>query len=986
MADEDFDDIAGDGIQPEADDLKKKAVAQSTQASGLTPEDQSRGVLHYGETHEGDATSTSLTETAFFQDGSSEPSMDEDVIQDPNSVSAETTPRVATASQDPDRQSALEEDIPKEAESRPSGDADKSSAQSVKPGGFDGGSATNEAEPGINSGVGGHQGTEVPDEGSEEERGQATADEDAEAGGEDQTSAGSDVPEKGESRATERDKKIEDVNDAPSQLTLSNHAIEENAEGAIVGTLSVTDPDANETHSFAISDDRFEIVDGQVKLKDGVSLDHEEVADLAFEIVATDSGGNSVMQRFEIAVEDVNETPTQLSLSNSAVAESTDGAVVGFITVTDEDIGDSHSFVVSDDRFEVLDGQVKLKDGVSLDHEEAASLTLEVTAIDSEGNTFDQSFEIAVADVPDVTLGTGFHAKYFDMNQSIRAIDDVDWDGPVTHQELVDDIDYTNSANSFWDGGSRDTFGVQITGNIEVEEGGVYNFHIGGDDGVVLYIDGKEVVDNDGLHGFRTRSGEVELEPGAHVIEVRYFENYGHAGLKVEWEGPDTDGRELLSSPEMDDLQTVNGMPVTVNLETDMSEPINGEYSQVIEGLPPGTVVQAGEVSVDVDESGSADISGWDTSMLMITPPVDFTGRAEAQVSTKVTLESGDSVVSTADLSFDVDQADIAPPPPEMQAGFRASYFDVDHSLNRLDQIDWDADPTKEEVIGEINYANGRDSFWEGGSKDTFGARITGEITVDEAGEFDFFLGGDDGVVLYIDGVEVIDNDRLHSYRTRSGEIELEAGTHEIEIRYFENYGHAGLKLEWEGPGIDGRELVHADTELAVPENGALDLQLNNVDVGGSGSVVISGLPADTILVSGDNSVVSDGAELDLSGWDLDLIELMPPPGFEGVISAEVLVSDAAFNGEEFQTSNTFEIEVGDVENQSQTESSHEDLLLAEEAAQDDGNPGWADEPVETDDDEGDDADDDVMDEPVSETSSSEQSHEMTETYERNDW
>ena len=44
---------------------------------------------------------------------------------------------------------------------------------------------------------------------------------------------------------------------------------------------------------------------------------------------------------------------------------------------------DSHTFVVSDDRFEVADGQLRLKPGVSLDHEEAASVEVDVTATDA---------------------------------------------------------------------------------------------------------------------------------------------------------------------------------------------------------------------------------------------------------------------------------------------------------------------------------------------------------------------------------------------------------------------------------------------------------------------------------------------------------------------------------------------------------------------------------------------------------------------------
>ena len=955
MEDHAFDEGGSEEVQPQSDDLKKKAAAQSKQAAQHNPEDQSRGALHYGEDHEGETSGSAYQDAAAPQEASAQRPQDD---SEPSAAgTTDTAPSDAPAG---DTNADVTGDEDDAQDQRTTGTRD----------------------------TGERNGTPQADTAQAAPARSATAQQSGNADTAPTTDDGPTTEANGEA-AEQADGAPEETtaeNSAPTSVSMSNTAVAENAEGAIVGELSVSDQDRGDSHTYTLSDERFEVVDGFVKLKDGISLDHEEIQNLTLDVTATDDAGASVTQSFEIAVTDMNEAPVEMALSNHAIAGNADGAIVGTLSVTDQDIGDSHSFAVSDDRFEVVGNQVKLKDGVTLDPDEAANLTLDVTATDSGGASVVQSFDIAVADVPDTSIGTGFHARYFDMNQTIRSIDDVDWNGDVTHQELVDDINYTNSRNSFWENGSKDTFGVQITGNIEVEEGGTFDFHIGGDDGVVLYINGQEVVDNDGLHGFRTRSGEIDLEPGTHVIEVRYFENYGHAGLKVEWEGPGLDGRELLTPPGVDDLHTVNGMPLNLNLDTGAGQPSDGTISQMIEGLPPGTIVQAGDHMVEVGENGTADITDWDTSMMQITPPVDFTGTVNAQVTTEVTMENGDTAVSMQELSFDVDQADITPPEMTLQGGFRASYFDVDHSLSRLDQINWDADPTKEEIVGEVNYKNGRDSFWEGGDDDTFGARITGEITVEEGGNYDFFIGGDDGVVLYINGVEVIDNDGLHGFRTRSGEIDLEPGTHEVEIRYFENYGHAGLKLEWDGPDTDGRELVTADTDLAVPENGTLEMGLSIPDMGDESSVIVSGIPADTILVSGEDSIVADGSDLDLSGWDLDMVELMPPPGFEGIISAEFAYADTAFNGEPIEATRSFEIEVGDISNAPSGQGGDEDVFLAD-ADDNSGNQGWAGDQAEPRDDDGDhERDDDVMDEPVSESGSSEQSHEMTDSYERNDW
>nr|WP_306467397.1 hypothetical protein [Limimaricola sp. G21655-S1] len=75
----------------------------------------------------------------------------------------------------------------------------------------------------------------------------------------------------------------------------------------MIGQLTVTDPDAGDTHSFTVSDTRFEVVNGALKLREGVGLDFEEAYSIPLIITATDADGLSLAQDFEIAVQDVAE-------------------------------------------------------------------------------------------------------------------------------------------------------------------------------------------------------------------------------------------------------------------------------------------------------------------------------------------------------------------------------------------------------------------------------------------------------------------------------------------------------------------------------------------------------------------------------------------------------------------------------------------------------------------------------------------------------
>jgi putative heme-binding domain-containing protein len=83
-----------------------------------------------------------------------------------------------------------------------------------------------------------------------------------------------------------------------------------------------------------------------------------------------------------------------------------------------------------------------------------------------------------------------------------------------------------------------DSFGLLFSGTLFVPETGTYTFFTSSDDGSRLYLDRRCVVDNDGDHGRRERSGTIELAAGPHAIALTFYEQGGAQGLAVSWEGP----------------------------------------------------------------------------------------------------------------------------------------------------------------------------------------------------------------------------------------------------------------------------------------------------------------------------------------------------------------------------------------------------------------------------------------------------------------
>lgn len=81
-------------------------------------------------------------------------------------------------------------------------------------------------------------------------------------------------------------------------------------------------------------------------------------------------------------------------------------------------------------------------------------------------------------------------------------------------------------------------FGMIFAGYVRIPRRGVYIFHTLSNDGSVLLIGDKLVVDNDNPHSARLRSGQIALEPGLHPLRLEYFQAGAAKALEVHIEGP----------------------------------------------------------------------------------------------------------------------------------------------------------------------------------------------------------------------------------------------------------------------------------------------------------------------------------------------------------------------------------------------------------------------------------------------------------------
>jgi len=80
----------------------------------------------------------------------------------------------------------------------------------------------------------------------------------------------------------------------------------------------------------------------------------------------------------------------------------------------------------------------------------------------------------------------------------------------------------------------------QVYGKVAIRKRGTYTFCSQSDDGSLLYVKNKKVVDNNGLHGAVNKCGRIKLNPGNVDVVLIGFQNGGGVYQDFTYKGPDT--------------------------------------------------------------------------------------------------------------------------------------------------------------------------------------------------------------------------------------------------------------------------------------------------------------------------------------------------------------------------------------------------------------------------------------------------------------
>jgi glucose/arabinose dehydrogenase len=140
---------------------------------------------------------------------------------------------------------------------------------------------------------------------------------------------------------------------------------------------------------------------------------------------------------------------------------------------------------------------------------------------------------------PGRALLPGLRAEFFDFTKTLRKLPSLRARAAdVTRTDTI--IDYTPTGSPWpgLDARFSATYATRHTGYLQAPVTGRYTLDLSSSDGSKLWLDGRVLINNDGLHPMRTRARTIRLAAGPHALRVDYFDNTDPAGLVLSWSGP----------------------------------------------------------------------------------------------------------------------------------------------------------------------------------------------------------------------------------------------------------------------------------------------------------------------------------------------------------------------------------------------------------------------------------------------------------------
>jgi hypothetical protein len=335
-----------------------------------------------------------------------------------------------------------------------------------------------------------------------------------------------------------------------------------------------------------------------------------------------------------------------------------------------------------------------------------------------------------------------------------------------------------------------DNFSVRWTGEIAGPVTGAYTFTTLSDDGVRVWVNNQLVIDNWVPHALTTNtSSAITLQAGVrYPIKIDYYEQGNAATMRFQWSYPG---------------QSIQTVPVAVLFPTGGAPPPpTGNVAPVVNAGANKTVTLPASVTLTgtaTDDGKPNPPAAMTRSWTKVSGPGTVTFGSPTSLSTTASFSTAGTYVlrlsvsdSALTSSDDVTVTASTTAAGGGTAGLVGEYF-ATYTLSSLAVTRTDS---------RVSFSWNESPAW-GVPADNFSVRWRGKVQAPVTGSYQFITESDNGVRMWVNGTQVINNWVSHSLTTNTGSsVTLQAGVrYDIVLEFFERTGNATMRLKWKYPG-----------------------------------------------------------------------------------------------------------------------------------------------------------------------------------------
>ncbi len=384
---------------------------------------------------------------------------------------------------------------------------------------------------------------------------------------------------------------------------------------------------------------------------------------------------------------------------------------------------------------------------------------------------------------------------------------------------------------------------------------------IGGSTGITLSGTGNVT-----LAGNNTFTGGVTINAGTLIIPSDATAAGAAAPLGIVPSTP-TAKNIVINGGTLQDGAAGNAALI-INANRGIALGNNSGGSGTINVPTGGTTVVAGAIANAGSSPASLRVNG--AGVLMLTGNSSFSGGTTVTSGTLVVAQSG-TALGTGPVTLSGGTLSLA---GIGAAGLQGTYFqstagagtwfttgaasdtnigdtsaDVPAALSGVVSYFNTASPVVKAVTTtggrtNLSFANvaGGNAFADQGFSGTadYEALLAGEIFITTPGNYTFSTASDDGSTLYLDGTQIVNNNKNHPVTTvTSAAVALTAGLHQIDIGYFQGGAGAQLIVDYNGPDTGATSIPIPNGVLYAPNS--TQSYTNNVSLTTTSSINVSG-------------------------------------------------------------------------------------------------------------------------------------------------